>query len=147
MDVKCIWDWFTFLTSSSPSNKWSTLLYNELMDSQISLVYWANCNGVSIMHWPDLTFWNTRFSCSPNTTHWSLSMTTFIVMPCDILFLLDFVKKWNTDLERNCDVIASLNILVKWNYIDAAYTGFLNKLMKDVNEIGPSKEIIITSNT
>ena len=35
----------------------------------------------------------------------------------------------------------------RFSYIDAAYTDFLNKLMKVVKEIAPDKEIRIKNNT
>ena len=37
---------YGWITSSASSNKWSTLIYNEVMDSQISMVSWVNCKGV-----------------------------------------------------------------------------------------------------
>ena len=40
-----------------------------------------------------------------------------------------------------------LSISQIMNVVDAAYTNFLNKLMKVVNEIAPSKEIRIKNNT
>ena len=51
---------------------------NQTMDSQISLAYWTNCKDASIIQWPDITFLTQDF------------LTTFILLPCDILFQLDF---------------------------------------------------------
>ena len=48
-------------------------------------------------------------------------------------------------LSKNCKV--NFSNYEHFSCIDAAYTDFLNKLMKVVNEIAPSKEIRIENNT
>ena len=49
-----------------------------------------------------------------------------------------FVEKWQKVNFSNYE---------RFSCVDAAYTDFLNKLMKVVNEIAPSKEIKIKNNT
>ena len=41
-------------------------MYNEVMDSQISLTYWANRESVSIIQWPEFTYLSTRIFTVPS---------------------------------------------------------------------------------
>ena len=140
-----LWTWIVpgislaFLTSSGSSCKWSTLPFNplsaivgnwlvetsqlictawfiEVMDWQILLGYWANCEGVSIIQWPDFTFLNTRFFIVPQIPFigpfvWSRLLQCHVIVFSNLILVKNFHLQFAFSLPMNnstCEII--------WNF-------------------------------
>ena len=61
-------------------------MYIEVMNSQISLGYWAKCKGESFVQWPTFTLLNARrftFTQIPSYTNLSHDHVYCIYFPLD----------------------------------------------------------------